>query len=84
MVAQGGLAGSSSIAARQERRACRANEHYGPSDFLQAPRVAVRGFESLKRSISGLNCSVPILRPETSLERPENRYRLRSPDLCLR
>jgi hypothetical protein len=49
MVVQGGLAGSSSIAARQERRACRAIEHYGPGVFLQAARVAVRGFESLKR-----------------------------------
>jgi hypothetical protein len=48
MVVQGGLTGSSAIAARQERRPCRANEHYGPGDFLEAPRVAVRGFESLK------------------------------------
>src|SRR5215210_7620397 len=50
MVVQVGLAGSSAIVARQERWPCRASEYHGPGDFLQAPRIATRGFDSLKPS----------------------------------
>jgi hypothetical protein len=80
MVVQGGLSGSSAIAARKERRPCRANEHYGLGDFLQAPRVAERRFESLKRSLMGQTRLVPVPFPKTPLEYPETQSLLPSPN----